>query len=140
VSDARTTAPPLEPDPEQWRALAEATVDHLSAVLRDLPNAPASMPEGAVELLADPALRRPPPEEGRPLGELLAVLDPSATPWSKVPSAANLALRSSTHCTGVRSSGNGIPASTRHSASPRTVRRCQAMMRSTSSVVPVNFS
>jgi aromatic-L-amino-acid/L-tryptophan decarboxylase len=78
VSDALTTAPPLEPDPEQWRALAEATVDHLSAVLRDLPNAPASMPEGAVELLADPALRRPPPEEGRPLGELLAVLDRAA--------------------------------------------------------------
>jgi aromatic-L-amino-acid decarboxylase len=68
----------LDPDVEEWRALATTVVDYLTTVLRDLPNAPASQFEGVDEALADPALRRPPPETGRPLAEVLGVLDRAA--------------------------------------------------------------
>jgi aromatic-L-amino-acid decarboxylase len=78
MTDGLAPATPLEPHPEQWRALASEVVDHLAAVLRDLPTAPASEPEGVAELLADPALRRPPPETGRPLTELLELVERAA--------------------------------------------------------------
>jgi aromatic-L-amino-acid/L-tryptophan decarboxylase len=69
---------PLEPDDEQWRALAGAVVDHLGGVLADLPDAaPADLSDPRA-LLADPELRRPPPEHGRPLADLLAVVDRAA--------------------------------------------------------------
>src|SRR3712207_1537737 len=69
---------PLEPDTEQWRALATGVIDYLSGVLRDLPNAPASAFADADELVIDSRVRRPPPENGRPLSELLGVLDRAA--------------------------------------------------------------
>jgi aromatic-L-amino-acid decarboxylase len=69
---------PLEPDPEQWRALAAGVIDYLSGVLRELPGAPASAFDGIDALMIDSRLRRPPPENGRPLSELLAVLDGAA--------------------------------------------------------------
>lgn len=69
---------PLEPDLEQWRVLATATVEYLTGVLQDLPTASVSNLDGLTELLADRALRRPPPETGRPLAELLNVLDQAA--------------------------------------------------------------
>lgn len=53
-----------------------------------------------------------------------------------MPSALKRAVRSSTHSGGVRWSGSGIPASLRHSASPRALRRCQAMTRSADSCRP----
>ena len=61
----------LDPDLAEWQALAATVVDYLTGVLRDLPDAPASSFDGVDELVADPALRRPPPETGRPLAELL---------------------------------------------------------------------
>jgi aromatic-L-amino-acid decarboxylase len=69
----------LDPDLAEWQALAATVVDYLTDVLRDLPDAPASAFDGVDELLADPALRRPPPETGRPLAELLDVLDRAAS-------------------------------------------------------------
>ena len=68
----------LDPDPQDWQKLAAAVVDHLTDVLRDLPDAPASAFDDVDALLADPALRKPPPETGRPLPELLEVLDRAA--------------------------------------------------------------
>ena len=70
---------PLEPDLEQWRALTTSAVEYLTKVLHDLPAAPASAFDGVDELVADPELRRPPPETGRPLSELLGVLDRAAS-------------------------------------------------------------
>jgi aromatic-L-amino-acid/L-tryptophan decarboxylase len=69
----------LDPDLAEWQALAAAVVDYLTGVLRDLPDAPASAFDGVDELIADPALRRSPPETGRPLAELLDVLDRAAS-------------------------------------------------------------
>jgi aromatic-L-amino-acid decarboxylase len=68
----------LDPDPQDWQKLAAAVVDYLTDVLRDLPNAPASAFDGVDDLLADPVLRMRPPEAGRPLPELLDVLDRAA--------------------------------------------------------------
>jgi aromatic-L-amino-acid decarboxylase len=78
MTDDVPQARPLEPDPEQWQALATAVVDYLTRVLRELPATPPAEPDGVVGLLADPALRRPPPEAGRPIPELLEVLDRAA--------------------------------------------------------------
>ena len=69
---------PLEPDTEQWQAMAGAVVAYLTDVLHDLPAAPASDHAGVAALLTDPDLRREPPETGRPLPELLNVLDRAA--------------------------------------------------------------
>jgi hypothetical protein len=80
---------PLEPDAEQWRALATTVVDHLGGVLDALPDAPASDFTDVQGVLADPELRRPPPEQGRPLEELLALVDRAAAPGLR---------RSSGHC------------------------------------------
>lgn len=68
----------LDPDLPEWQALAAAVVDYLTGVLRELPDAPASAFDGVDALIADPALRRPPPEAPRPLPELLDVLDRAA--------------------------------------------------------------
>ncbi len=69
---------PLEPDTEQWQAMTGAVLAYLTDVLRDLPEAPASDHNGVAALLADPDLRREPPETGRPLPELLDVIDRAA--------------------------------------------------------------
>ena len=68
----------LDPDPAEWRALATSVVDYLTGVLRDLPDAPASSFDGVDAVVGDPEIRRPPPETGRPLAELLQVLDRAA--------------------------------------------------------------
>ena len=60
------------------RALLAVAVDYLVGVVDRLPNAPASDITGVPELLADPTLRRLPGESGRPLPELLDVLDRAA--------------------------------------------------------------
>jgi aromatic-L-amino-acid decarboxylase len=69
----------LDPDPEDWRVLATTAVDYLTDVLRDLPAAPVSRLDGVDEVVADPEVRRPPPEAGRPLAEILQVLDRAAS-------------------------------------------------------------
>ena len=59
------------------------------------------------------------------------IVTPGGGAWElPMPSMLNRAARSSTQSGGVRWSASGIPASLRHSASPRTVRTCQAMTRS----------
>ncbi|MGD9529912.1 pyridoxal phosphate-dependent decarboxylase family protein [Pseudonocardia sp.] len=83
---------PLEPDDEQWRKLAAITVDHLAAVLRDLPAAPAAVLDATAEVLADPMLRRMPPEHGRPLPELLDTLVRAAQPGLNPSSPGYLAF------------------------------------------------
>jgi hypothetical protein len=71
---------PLEPDTALWRVMAGEVVDHLSGVLDALPDAPASVLDEDRGGLTDPDLRRPPPEHGRPLGELLALVERAARP------------------------------------------------------------
>ncbi|MGE3286649.1 MAG: aspartate aminotransferase family protein [Pseudonocardia sp.] len=87
-----TPARPLEPDDEQWRALAATTVDHLAGVLRDLPAAPAAVLDATAEVLADPTLRRMPPEHGRALPELLDTLHRAAQPGLNPSSPGYLAF------------------------------------------------
>ncbi|MCO1654495.1 aminotransferase class V-fold PLP-dependent enzyme [Pseudonocardia sp. S2-4] len=60
--------------------MAGQVVDYLSGFLTALPDAPLADLSVPHELLADPDLRRPPPEDGRALGELLAVVDRAARP------------------------------------------------------------
>jgi len=75
-----TLAPsrPLEPTGPELRALLHAAVEHVVGVVDGLPAAPAHDDTGVADLLADPAVRRPPPEHGRGVDELLAVLDRAA--------------------------------------------------------------
>jgi aromatic-L-amino-acid/L-tryptophan decarboxylase len=68
----------LEPSAEQLRSLLTAAVDHVLGFLDRLPEAALSDTAGVAAVLADEAVRRPPPASGRPLAELLAVLDRAA--------------------------------------------------------------
>jgi aromatic-L-amino-acid decarboxylase len=72
-----TAAParPLEPTGPELRALLHAAVEHVVELVDRLPAAPAADHSGVGDLLADPAVRRPPPEHGRGVDELLAVLE-----------------------------------------------------------------
>lgn len=70
---------PLEPSTGELRALLDTARDYVTGVLDALPDAPVSDMAGIEELLADPEIRRPPPEHGRPLAELLAVVDRAAS-------------------------------------------------------------
>jgi len=58
--------------------LAHTTVDFLTRFLTELPAAPSSDFDAVEAVLADPALRRPPAEQGRPLTELLDVIGRAA--------------------------------------------------------------
>lgn len=69
---------PLDPTPQlaaEWLATASAYVVDF---LERLPEAPASDTSDVPALLADAAVRMPPGEQGRALGDLLAVVDRSA--------------------------------------------------------------
>jgi aromatic-L-amino-acid decarboxylase len=57
-----------------------------------LPGAVVRDASGVAALLADPDVRRPPPEHGRPLAELLTVLDRAAAKGIKPPSGGYLAF------------------------------------------------
>jgi aromatic-L-amino-acid decarboxylase len=65
----------LEPAGEELRALLDVVSDRVVRTVDALPDAPASGLDDVTAALADPTLRRPPAEGGRPLGELLDVLD-----------------------------------------------------------------
>jgi aromatic-L-amino-acid/L-tryptophan decarboxylase len=69
---------PLEPSGTELRALLATVTDYLAGVVDKLPDAPASDFAGVDGLLADPALRRPPPAHGRPLADLLSIVDRAA--------------------------------------------------------------
>ena len=76
-SRTSTAAParPLEPTGPELQALLHAAVQHVVDLVDRLPAAPARDDSGVSDLLTDPAVRRPPPEHGRGMAELLAVLD-----------------------------------------------------------------
>ncbi|HEV2778468.1 MAG TPA: aminotransferase class V-fold PLP-dependent enzyme [Actinophytocola sp.] len=71
-------ARPLEPAGDELRALLAAAVDYVVGVVDRLPDEPITDSDGVAELLADPALRGAPPARGRPVTELLGVLDRAA--------------------------------------------------------------
>jgi aromatic-L-amino-acid decarboxylase len=60
---------PLDPKPEDMRAMGEAVVDHLVGFIGGLDDAPASNTEGALALAR--RLRGSPPEIGGDFDELL---------------------------------------------------------------------
>ncbi|HJV03965.1 MAG TPA: aminotransferase class I/II-fold pyridoxal phosphate-dependent enzyme [Actinomycetota bacterium] len=60
---------PLEPAPDQMRAMGEAAVRLLERFVRDLPDAPAVDLDGAVGRAEE--VRRPPPDRGRRFDEVL---------------------------------------------------------------------
>lgn len=84
---AVNAARPLEPDDEQWRALAATTVEYLAGVLREIPALPAAVLDGAA---LPPATA--PPEQGRPLAELLDTIDRAARPGLNPSSPGYLAF------------------------------------------------
>ncbi|WP_405059108.1 aminotransferase class I/II-fold pyridoxal phosphate-dependent enzyme [Kribbella sp. NBC_01505] len=69
----------LEPTADEFRRLLSTVVDYLCATVESLPDAPVARSDGIAELLADPRLRQAPQEAGRPLGELLEVIDRAAS-------------------------------------------------------------
>ena len=72
------TVRPLEPVGGDLRALLGTVSDFVTDVVDGLADAPASDATGVADLLADRSLRQPPPEDGRPLAELLDVLTGAA--------------------------------------------------------------
>ena len=68
-----------------------AAVDYVVAAVEALPDGPAYDGVGVPELLGDPELSRPPGEDGRPLEELLAVLDRAAAKGHINPSGGHMA-------------------------------------------------
>jgi aromatic-L-amino-acid/L-tryptophan decarboxylase len=81
----------LEPAGAELRALFDEVAGYLVGVVDRLPDAPMTDFDGMAELLADPALRQPPPALGRPLAELLAVIDRAAAKGYNTASAGHLA-------------------------------------------------
>ncbi|GAA5139575.1 hypothetical protein GCM10023320_75820 [Pseudonocardia adelaidensis] len=71
-------ARPLEPTGPELRALLHAAVEHVVEQVDRVRTAAAIDRSGVADLLADPAVRRPPPEQGRAVDELLAVLERAA--------------------------------------------------------------
>jgi len=71
---------PLEPTGPELRVLLHAAVEHVIDVVDRLPSAPVLGTSDVAGLLADPAVRRSPPEHGREVAELLAVLERAAEP------------------------------------------------------------
>ena len=69
----------LDPTDDELRHLARACADFAVRSLGSMPGASPVGPDGGA-VLADAALRRDPPEDGRPLAELLEVLDRAAAP------------------------------------------------------------
>jgi aromatic-L-amino-acid/L-tryptophan decarboxylase len=78
----RTCAPasarPLEPTGLELRELLHAAIEHVVELVDRLPTAAVLDNGGVADLLADPTVRRPPPEHGRDVDDLLAVLDRAA--------------------------------------------------------------
>ena len=83
---------PLEPTGDDLRALLAVATEYVVEVVDRLPSAPASDTDGLADLLADPALRQPPPPFGRPLAELLAVVERAAAKGLNPASAGYLAF------------------------------------------------
>ncbi len=71
---------PLEPSGEEMRRLVAQAMERIVAYVESLPEQPAGDVEGAVDVAR--ALVEPPPEEGRPFGELLDLVFDRAAPLS----------------------------------------------------------
>jgi aromatic-L-amino-acid/L-tryptophan decarboxylase len=69
---------PLEPTGDELRSLLAAVAEYVAGVLARMPDTPASDLDGVPDFLADGALHRSPPRDGRPLDEVLAVVDRAA--------------------------------------------------------------
>ncbi|MBM7790857.1 pyridoxal phosphate-dependent decarboxylase family protein [Tenggerimyces flavus] len=69
---------PLDLTGDELRAALATATDYVADFVDRLPNAPVLDDHGLTELLDDPALRREPPEYGRPLDELLRLVDRAA--------------------------------------------------------------
>ena len=82
---------PLEPDDAELRALLATATDYVAGVVERLPAGPAFDMTGIPELVTDPDVVAPPPERGRQLSDLLAVLDRAAAKGHINPSAGHMA-------------------------------------------------
>ena len=80
---------PLEPDDAELRALLGTRPTTWQGCSNAADHRAVDM-SGVAELVADPALLRPPPEEGRPLDELLGVLDRAAAKGHITPSGGHM--------------------------------------------------
>jgi aromatic-L-amino-acid decarboxylase len=69
---------PLEPTGDELRRLLAAAIDYVAGVLARMPDTPASDLDGVPGFLADEALHGAPPAAGRPLDDVLAVVDRAA--------------------------------------------------------------
>ncbi|MGH2808098.1 MAG: hypothetical protein ACRDKT_12585, partial [Actinomycetota bacterium] len=67
---------PLQPDRSEMETIGRASLEYVIGFLEDRWTAPAVDVDGAYEVAA--SLRKPPPERGRPLGELLDEVDRAA--------------------------------------------------------------
>ncbi len=82
---------PLEPSAEEFRAMLDTVGDYVVGAVEALPAGRAYDGDGVPELLADPELSRPPGEDGRPLEELLAIIDRAASKGHMSPSGGHMA-------------------------------------------------
>ncbi len=82
---------PLEPDDAEFRELLATAGEYVAGVVAGLAAGPAVDLTDVPALVADPALQRPPPETGRPLPELLEVLDRAASKGHINPSGGHMA-------------------------------------------------
>ncbi|GAA0912767.1 hypothetical protein GCM10009558_100440 [Virgisporangium aurantiacum] len=69
---------PLEPTGTHLRTMMGEVTEYLVGLVDGIRDAPVSDFDGVPELLADPELRRPPGDTGRPLAELLSIVDRAA--------------------------------------------------------------
>jgi aromatic-L-amino-acid decarboxylase len=82
---------PLEPTSEEFRSLLGVAGDFLVDAVEALPTGRAYDGRDVPELLADPDLSRPPGEDGRPLDELLGVVERAASKGHIGPSGGHMA-------------------------------------------------
>lgn len=87
----RTSQVGLEPSPQQLREVLAAAVDYVVGFLDRLARAQLSDTTDVATALADGAAGRP-PAQGRPFGELLAMLDRAAAPGLNTASPGYLAF------------------------------------------------
>lgn len=82
---------PLDPVGDDLRELLAEVTEYVVGVRDRLPAEPVADFDAVAEMLADSGVRRPPPEVGRPLSELLAVVDRAASKGINVASGGLLA-------------------------------------------------
>jgi aromatic-L-amino-acid decarboxylase len=80
VTPDRTSGIGLEPSAKQLRDLLTEAVEYVVGFVGRLPRAALSDTGDVAGMLADETVRRPPPAAGRPVAELLGVLDRVAGP------------------------------------------------------------